>query len=192
MKCLVVLLPLLALAACSPQSLVTAWHWRDFTAHPNAGRYASLADDLSGCHPPTCPAMSGVSDAMIDDLGANISPRNLIAVRAGMRVYPLVKPRGLVAVRLARQLSVVADESASIYLSAATAERFDDDAVSAIPAGMDGNDWDETNLLTSRRAKLAAVTSPTLRVARDKALAILDAKLEPLQNAMERLPRPVP
>jgi len=190
-KRLTSILALLLLTACTPQSLVIAWHWRNFTAHPDAGRYAPLVRDLSGCRPTACPAMADISDAMIDDLTADVSIKDLIAVRAGMHVYPLIKARGWVTMRLARRLAAVADDNAFVYLSAATAEEFGDDAVVAIPAGMDGNDWDETNLLTSRRAKLAAVGTPALKAARDKALAILDAKLEPLQNGIERLPRPI-
>ena len=71
-----------------------------------------------------CPALAQVSDAMIDDLTADLSARNVVAVRAGMHVYPLIKARGLVAVRLARQLAAVADDNSSIYLLAATAEDF--------------------------------------------------------------------
>ncbi len=139
-----------------------------------------------------CPALAQVSDAMIDDLTADLSAGNVVAVRAGMHVYPLIKARGLVAVRLARQLAAVADDNSSIYLLAATAEDFGDDAVAATPAGMDGNDWNENTLLTLRRARLAAVDAPALGAARDRALAVLDAKLEPLQNSIGRLPRPVP
>jgi len=191
MKRLFAIPALLAVAGCTPQSVMTAWHWRDFIAHPDAGHYALLTDGLSGCAARACPAMADVSDAMIDDLTAIISARNLIAVQSGMRVYPLVKARGLVAVRLARRLAAVADENASIYLWAATAENFDDDVVVAIPAGMDGNYRGQYDLFRARRENIAAVTTPALRAARDKALARLDHDIAPLEDYVERGPRPI-
>ncbi len=176
MKRLAFILPLLALAACSPQGMVTAQHWRDYTAHPDIGHSGALFHDLRRCKDSTCPAMADISDQMVDDLTTKVSSNDLDPIHVATSVYPLVANRGPVSVRLARRIATIIDDQPETYLDVAVQDGVASDIVLATPAAMMNSDRDRYSLLRARRHKLIALslTDPDMIAAQQHAVAILN------------------
>jgi hypothetical protein len=193
MKRFGLLLPWLALTACTSQSSVTARDWRDYVAHPDIGHSPALFKDLQTCENPTCPAMADISDQMVDDLTAQVSAKTLDTVKTSIDLYPLVANRGPVAARLARRIATSIDEDPETYLEAASPDSVVPQLVLATPADMQGNDRAQYTLLRTRREKLAAVPPgyPREEETRGRAISLLNSEVIHLDGRLLR-PRPVP
>jgi len=186
-----VLAPLLLLTACTPQSLVTAWHWRQFTAHPDVAHEAALRSDLKPCAGPQCPVLANISNRMVDDLTADISAQNPVALRLAIHVYPLVVGRDLVTLRMARQISAAADQNPREFLLAAAGENRCGAEIVATPATFVGDDTDQYRILGERHDRLVAVIDPAVASIRAACLAAIEARRKALAPAIVPPPRPI-
>ncbi len=113
---------------------------------------------------------------MIDALSAKVKSSDERAIKIGVRVYPLIKDRGLPALRLARRYGFLATLYPRMFLQVMKpVNGLDRTLLLATIAEAVGNPIAQQDELQERRNALSTVNDPSLKTMCNADIVLLDA-----------------
>lgn len=185
------ILLLAGLAGCSPQGVVTAWHWRAFLKSPGEPTFKSLYADVTACRSADCPQGVQIDEEMIDDLADLVRAKDPNALKLALAADKIVAHNAAGAEYLnASYGPAIRDEAPMFLQDAVDAGRQDTGIVTVTPESLIDNDVGQYKELGLRRDALMAVSDPRLITTRDAYVAAIDLQRTKLEPSLPR--RPVP
>ena len=194
MKKWLAILLLVGLAGCSPQGVVTAWHWKAFLRSPDEATFKPLYADVKACQSAGCPQGEQVDEEMIDDLADLVRAKDPNALKLALAADRIVAHNATGAEYLnASYGPAICDKPLLFLQDADAAQRHDAVMVIVTPEGLIDNSNGQYNELGRGRAALMTVSDPGLMPLRDRFVTALDQARKNLEPGLiPRVPPPMP
>lgn len=192
MKRPVIGLFLLSLTACSPQGLMTAYHWKAFVKAPDSAHFDTLYADIKACKAAGCAQSEQITEEMIDSLADLVRAKNHTAMRLALASQTVLKGRAGTPYLAASYGPIIYADSKAFLQTAVSENNTDIANVLTTPQGQIVNYDGEYDELGIRRARLSQIDDRPLAVLRDRFVAAIDARRKAIEPSRLIPLRPMP